>query len=114
MNDANKNHLWVWNESLKWCVTRYITQILKWVIEAANPGKLPKSQVVHHVATTLAFLQTHSIDEMQQAGQWSSSTSFAERNLALNVLDAPCMTMGTVLGRVNIPHLLHPHHLEGS
>lgn len=65
MSKAHPNHLWVWSDSLKWCDACHIILILKWMIEAADLDKLLKAQEVHYVAATLAFLRTHSLDEVQ-------------------------------------------------
>lgn len=104
MNQANKNNLWVWLDWLKKCETCHIgwecltqemwntphNSLLRRMINAADPGKLPTSQEGRWVAVTLACLRTHSIDEVQQARQCRSPSSVAEHYLAPNISDTPC------------------------
>lgn len=73
----------------------HIALVLWKVFEMADPGKLPCGhEVCWHVAT-LVFVRSHSVDLVQEAGQWSSLTSFAQCYLAMHVVDAPCMAMHT-------------------
>lgn len=88
--EAHPDHLFVWSKPSNGDL------IIKRVKEAADPGKLTICQEIRRVAARLVLLWTHSIDEVQQAGQWSSWTSFAEWYLALNVSDVPCVAMGMV------------------
>lgn len=46
------------------------------------------------MATTVAFLCTHSLDTVQQTGQWSSPNSFADKYLVLHLRDTPGVAMG--------------------
>lgn len=59
----------MWSDSLQWCSAAHIVLILKWVIDAADPGKLPCAQEARRMAATLTFFRTHSIDTVLQAGQ---------------------------------------------
>lgn len=92
---APTDHLFAQSDSLKLCTATHIECILKHMINLADPCKLPKVHEVHKVAATLAFLRTHSIDEVQEAGQWSSSKSFTGCYLAHHILDTPCVAAGT-------------------
>lgn len=61
--------IFVWSDSIKWCSVSHVATILSRVIDAEDPGKLPRAQEVHHMTATLAFLRTHSLEVVQQAGQ---------------------------------------------
>lgn len=47
------------------------------------------------VMAALAFFRIHSIDKVRTADQWSSVSSFTERNLALHLDASPCVAFGT-------------------
>lgn len=66
-----------------WCTAAHIALLLKILIDAADPGNLPRAQEVRRLAATLAFSCPHTLDAIQQSGQWSSPNSFADRYLVV-------------------------------
>lgn len=55
--------------------------------------KLPCDHDVCWYAVTSAFLTLHSVDGVQKAGQWSSSTSFVHHYLVTHLMDSQCVAM---------------------
>lgn len=93
---ANKDHLWVWSDTLKKCDTHHIVLILRRVIEAADSGKLPQAHEIRRMGATLAFLRIHSLEQVLEADEWASASSFAVIYLTLTVRDTPYVAMGSL------------------
>ncbi|KAK4306425.1 hypothetical protein Pmani_021755 [Petrolisthes manimaculis] len=47
------------------------------IISLADPGHEPKAHSIRGLAASLAFLRTHSTEEVQSLGGWRSTTSFS-------------------------------------
>ena len=87
--------LWVWPDSLKNCTKDHIAKIICRIIEAGDPGHKPTAHQVRGYAATLAYLRTFDVAEVQESGQWASSQSFITRYLSNQLIDVPCVAMGS-------------------
>lgn len=63
------------------------------VIENADLG-LPQPHEIHEYGSALAFMCSHSLNVVQEAGQWSSTTSFCTKAFSTDLEDVPCVAKG--------------------
>ena len=87
-------HLFRFPDSARPLSVRQIAATLKDVIDLADPGHLPRAHDIRGVAASLAFLRTHSLNQVRQGGQWSTASAFVSRYLHPSVVDAPCVALG--------------------
>lgn len=87
----SKDSLWVWADPLPACFFTTISSLLYLVIRSADPGKLPRGHEVQCLASNLAFLCSHSVEQVLDVGQWASMFSFAQWYLSHGAADEwPC------------------------
>ncbi|MPC35659.1 hypothetical protein E2C01_029087 [Portunus trituberculatus] len=71
---------------------RSLGRLLCWVIESADPGQAPHSDIIRGLSTSLVFLRTHSVEWVPYLGGWAS---FRKRYLYYSVASASCIAMWT-------------------
>lgn len=54
-----------------------IASILIKVIQEADPDTSPKAHEARAFASTLAFLRSHSLEQVREGGQWKSYSGFS-------------------------------------
>lgn len=86
---APLSSLWVWYKSLHPLTAPNTAVVLCCVIEAVDPEKMPRAHEVQRMASSLAFMRTHSLEKVQSLGQWRSANSFCSWYLAIHVEDTP-------------------------
>lgn len=59
----------MWSDTLRPCFPQQIILILYSVIERPDSGELTRAE--GRLTSTLVFLCSHSIDDVQKAGQWN-------------------------------------------
>ena len=88
--------LWVWPSSGKPCSPVNLAKVIVSIIEAADPGLAPTAHEVRKYASSLAFIRSMDLEEVQEAGQWSSCSTFISNYLNVQLQDTRCVAMGSV------------------
>lgn len=81
--------------SQKALTPRSIATLLCNIIEAADPGHAPRAHSIWGLATSVAFLRTHSTERVRDLGGWASTVSFRTRYLRHSVSRQPCVARCT-------------------
>ena len=89
------NDLWVDHTSYKSLKPRDLANLLVRLIELADPESKPKAHQIRAYASTLAFFKSFDVEEVREAGQWSSARSFVTRYLQVHLERVPCVAMGS-------------------
>ena len=88
-------NLWVDPRSLRGLKTlNRATKLVQW-ISLADPQSRPKAHQVRMYAPSLAFFRSFDVDQVQRAGQGSSSYCFVNRYLQIHLSNIPCVAMGS-------------------
>lgn len=95
-SEASKEALFVRPKTLKPMSAAAIAAEIRKVICRGDPTVKPKAHDVRKVAATLAFLRTHSLERVQELGQWASCLSFIRRYLAHEIRDDDSVAMGVL------------------
>ena len=92
----SEERLWIWPTSGKPCTPANLAKVIVSVIEAADPGSAPTAHQVRKYASSLAFLRSLDMEEVQEAGQWASCSSFITNYLNTQLQDTRCVAMGSL------------------
>ena len=92
---VSEDHLFYNSKSRNPLPPRSLARLLCRVIENADPGQAPHAHSIRGLAASLAFLRTHSVEQVQGLGGWASATSFRTRYLYHSVSPVSCVAMGT-------------------
>ena len=87
--------LWVDHTLTKTLKPKDLASLLVKLIDLADPQSKPKAHQVRAYASTLAFFKSFDVEEVREAGQWSSSYSFLTRYLQAHLENIPCVAMGS-------------------
>ena len=92
---ASGPELWVDPQSSKVLKTRDLASSLVHLISTADPLSQPKAHQVRKYASSLAFFRSFDVEQVRQAGQWSSAASFVQRYLQPHLSNTRCVAMGS-------------------
>ena len=96
----SEGNLWIWPTSGRPCTPSNLAKVIVAVIEAADPGSAPTAHEVRKYASSLAFLRSLDIEEVQEAGQWASCSTFITNYLNTQLQDTRCVAMGSLPGNL--------------
>ena len=97
-SDTTDVNLWLDPRSARPLNTAGLARHLVRVIHLADPQSHPRAHQVRRYASSLAFFRSFDVEEVREAGQWSSSRSFVQRYLVHRLTDVPCVAMGSTPG----------------
>lgn len=76
---------------------RGMSKVICQEIKEAVPGSNPNAHQMRRCASSIAFLISFDLTQVQSQGQWTSASSFVNRYFPFNIPNVPCMAMTSLL-----------------